>query len=167
MTANSTYVNTRKAEHRKLRFESLDEVFASVERIIAAENAGTLRITGNWSVGKTFGHIAAWINYAYEGFPAGAHPPKIIRMLVRLFKNRIFYKPMRPGMRIPKSEYGTFGVDEMSTDEGARKLRDAFARLQRREPAKFDSPALGPATDDERIAITCRHAELHLGFLWP
>lgn len=160
-------INTRKAERRKLRFNSLDELEGDIDRIVAAEKAGTLRITGNWSVGKTFGHIAAWINYAYEGFPPGAHPPKIVRLIVRMMRNRILNNTMRPGMRIPRAEHGTFGVDEMSTDEGAKKLREAIGKLKRREPAKFDSPAFGPATDDERIAVTLRHAELHLGFLHP
>ena len=74
---------------------------------------------------------------------------------------------MKPGMRIPRAEHGTFGVEELTTDEGADRLRQAIARLQRRDQPKFHSPGLGPMSDDDRISLNLRHAELHLGFLWP
>ena len=161
-------INTAKVtDHRTLRFETIDDVLAEIDRIVEAERAGTLRSTGNWSTGKVFGHLAAWINYAYEGFPPEATPPWFVKLIVRMTKNRWLTKPLPRGFRIPRTPEGTFGTEEMSTEEGARRLREALERLKRREPAKFHSPAFGPATDDERIAGNLRHAELHLGFLHP
>jgi hypothetical protein len=165
--AQSNMIQTRTAERRALHFTSIDEILADVDRIIASERAGTLRCTGNWTVGQTFGHLAAWINFAYEGFPPGAHPPWLVRVIAKLLKNTILYKPMRPGMKIGRIPEGTLGIEPMTIDEGARRLREALRRLQRREPPRFHSPALGPLTDDERIALNFRHAELHLGFLHP
>jgi len=165
-----TQVNTAKvADHRTLRFETIDDLLAEIDRIVEAERAGPrgLRRTGNWSTGQIFGHLASWINYAYEGFPAGATPPRFVKVIVRLTKKRWLTKPMPRGFKIPRVAEGTFGTEEMTTEEGARRLREALERLKRREPAKFHSPAFGPATDDERIAGNLRHAELHLGFLHP
>ena len=161
-------INTAKAERRALHYESIDDVLREVDRIVAAERAGKLRHTGNWTPGQILGHLAAWIEYGYEGYPPGANPPWPVKVIAKLLKKTILYKPMRPGMKLgPRTPGGTFGMDEMSTEEAARRLRAALARLQRREPVIHHSPALGPLTDDERIALALRHAELHLGFLQP
>jgi hypothetical protein len=158
-------INTRSAERRSLSFTSLDDVLADVERIVAAEKGGTLRRTGNWAVGQTFGHLAAWINYAYEGYPMRV--PWFIRWLVQRQLRKMLKTGMTAGVRIPKAEAGTYGVEPLSTDDGAARLRAALGRLKRGEPARFDSPAFGPATLEQRIQLNLRHAELHLGFLHP
>lgn len=160
-------VDPRKAERRTLHFGSLDQMLAEVDCIVAAERAGSLRRTGNWTTGQTFGHIAAWIEYAYVGYPPEMRVPWIVRVVARLMKRGILRRPMRGGFRLPGAAKGTFGTEEMSTDEGARRLRDATARLKRREPAAHHSPALGPLTDEERTQLNLRHAELHLGYLIP
>ena len=160
-------VNTRTAERRALRFDSINDILKDVDRIVAAERAGTLRRTGNWTVGQTLGHLAAWIEYGYNGFPPEAHPPWLVRVIAKMLKNRILYKPMGAGMKVGRIPGGTLGIEPISTDEGARRFREALARLQRREEPKFHSPAFGPMTEDERLALNLRHAELHLGFQHP
>jgi len=160
-------INSARCEHRALRFDSIDDLLTEIDRIVAAERAGALRCTGNWTTGQIFGHLAAWIDYGYEGFPPGAHPPWFIRIVLRMMKKKFLRGPMPRGVRIPRAPDGTFGVEPLSTDEGARRLREALARLQRREPVKFHSPAFGPVTEDERISANLRHAELHLGYLHP
>ena len=43
-------IDTSKVQdRRKLRFHSIDDLLADVDRIVAAEKAGTLRRTGNWT----------------------------------------------------------------------------------------------------------------------
>ncbi len=164
---HNAVVNTRTAEHRTLHFDSIDDLLAEVDRIVAADRAGSLRRTGNWTTGQIFAHIAAWANYPYEGYPPGATPPWFVRIIARMMRKRFVTRPMSRGFRIPRAEHGTFGVEDasISTEEGARRLRDAMARLQRREAAIHHSPALGPMSEDDRIALNLRHAELHLGFL--
>jgi hypothetical protein len=156
---------TASGERRTLRFETIDDLRAEIDRIIDAESAGTLRTTGNWTVGQTFGHLAAWIEYSYSGYPFAV--PWFIRLIVRMMKKRFLTKPMSPGVRLPRAKGGTYATEPMSTEDGARRLRHALDRLERREPAPFDSPALGKLTDEERIQLHLRHAELHLGFLHP
>lgn len=162
-----TTIDTTKADRRELHFESLDDLLAEVDRIVAAERAGTLCTAGNWTAGQVLGHVAAWIEYGYAGYPEEMCPPWFIRVIVRLMLRFFMKKPMRPGYRIPKVAEGTFGTKVMSVEEGAMRLRSAVAKLQRCDPPQFHSPALGPLTNEQRIALNLRHAELHLSFLWP
>lgn len=161
-----TTINTAKvSDRRRPRFTTVDELLADVDRIVAAERAGTLRRTGNWTAGQVFGHLATWINYAYEGFPF--RPPWFIRWILRKKKAVYLRDGMPAGVRIPKVQNGTFGTEELSTDEGAARLRRALLRLKSGEPAKFESPAFGTMSQEERTALNLRHAELHLSFLHP
>jgi len=159
-------INTAKvSDRRRLRYATVDEVLADVDRIVAAEKAGTLRRTGNWTAGQVFGHLATWSDYAYEGYPF--RPPWFIRWILRKKKAVYLRDGMPAGVRIPRVPNGTFGTEEMSTQEGAQRLRRALLRLKSGEPAKFDSPAWGKMPLDERIALNLRHAELHMSFLHP
>jgi hypothetical protein len=153
------------AEHRKLRFESIDDAIAEVDRVVAAESAGRLRRSGNWTAGQTFGHLAAWINYGYEGYPLRT-PPWFVRVILRTKLRKMLREGMPRGVRIPNVPEGTYGTEVLPTEEGVRRLRAAFERL-RREPAVYDSPALGRMSQEHRIRLNLRHAELHLGYLHP
>ncbi len=158
-------IDTRKAERRTLRFNSIDEMLKELDRIVAADKAGKLRCTGNWTAGQVIGHIATWINYGYEGFPSGAHPPWFIRMILKFMKKKYVRDGVKAGVKIPSIPGGTYGQEPLSTQEGAAKLRAAMMRIQNRDPVKFHSPAFGEMQHDERVAFQLRHAELHFGFL--
>jgi len=161
-------INTGKVtDRRRLRFATIDDLLADVEKIVAADKAGTLRRTGNWTPGQALGHIATWATFPYEGFPKKAHPPWFIRWLIRMKKAKYLKEGMPAGVRIPGIEGGTLATEILSTEEGARRLRAVLQRLKNGEPAKHESPAFGPMSLDERIALNLRHAELHLSFLHP
>lgn len=149
-------------DHRKPQFRSADDVWADVERLIAADRAGTLRQTGNWTIGKSLGHLAAWINYPYDGYPM--RPPWFIKVLTRLMKKKFLYGGLQQGVRITRGGEGTYGVEPLSTDEGLSRYRQAWERL-RKAPPPVPNPLFGPLTHEEWIALHCRHAELHLGYL--
>ncbi|MGV3485297.1 MAG: DUF1569 domain-containing protein [Planctomycetaceae bacterium] len=152
------------ALRRMLRFASIDELLAELERIEAADRRGTLRTMGHWTAGQILAHLAAWIEYAYEGYPVKP-PPFFVRWILRRMLRKILRDGMRPGVRIPGVQGGTTGADEMQTREAAQRLRNALQRLASREPARFASPAFGEMSDDDRIQLTLRHAELHLSYL--
>lgn len=159
-------VDTAKVtDRRKLRHDSVDALLADVDKIVAADKAGKLRRTGNWSAGQAMNHLATWINYAYEGFPMRV--PWFIRVLIKLKLGRYLKAGMNAGVHIPGAVGGTYATEPTSIDEGAKKLRAALSRLKNREPAKFDSPAFGKLSDDDRVSLNLRHAELHLSFLHP
>lgn len=158
-------VDTARVERRrKLRFADIDELLAELDRIMEAERAGRLRRTGNWTVGQTFGHLAAWIDFAYEGYPFKT--PWLIRMLIRPRIPGYIRDGLPAGVHIPKAPRGTYGIEPLSTEEGLRRLRAALERLKG-EPARHDSPGFGHVSDEDRVALNLRHAELHLSFLHP
>lgn len=165
MENTATGVDTaRIAEVRVLRFETPGAMWAEVERIVTAERAGGLKRTGNWSVGQTLGHLAAWIDFAYEGYPV--RPPLVLRWVLRPFKKRFLRGPLPRGRRIPGVKGGTLGIEERSTEDGLARLRAAWSRLEAGAPAG-PNPIFGRMTHEEWVALHLRHAELHLGFLHP
>ena len=163
----TTQIDTGKVtDRRQLRFETLDQVREDAERIAAAERAGRLRRTGNWTAGQTLGHLAAWINYAYDGYPPDLRPPWFIKLILRFQKNKFLRGPMPAGVRIPRVDGGTKGTEPLSLDEGLSRLRKAVDRLKAAPPAA-SSPVFGPMTHEEWRSNHLRHAELHLSFLHP
>jgi hypothetical protein len=161
----ATLIDTAQVQDRRtLRFHSIDDAMRDIDAIVAAEQAGTLRPLGNWTPGQILGHVAAWINYSYDGYPV-ARPPWFIRFILRMMVKKYLRDGMPAGVRIPKTEHGTFGIEPFSTTEGAARLRRALQRLQSDEPAPHDSPAFGPISREHRIQLNLRHAELHLSFL--
>jgi hypothetical protein len=158
-------VDTSKVtDRRKLRFESIDQVLAEVQRLAEADRAGRLGQLGNWTLGQTLGHLAAWAEYGYTGAPL--HVPWLIKWIARLQKRRFLYGPMRAGVKIPRLEGGTLATDALPLDEGLARYQRVMERLQV-EPPTAPSPVFGPLTHEESISLNLRHAELHLGFLVP
>lgn len=160
----SAPIDTGKVHRRPLRFASIDDALAEIDRIVAADESGKLTKLGNWTAGQNLAHVAAWLDYGYSGFPLKP-PPWFIRVIIRMQKKKYLRDGFPSGVRIPNVENGTVGQDDVSTAEGAARLRRAFERLRSGEPPKFDSPAFGPMSLEERIQLNLRHAELHLGFL--
>lgn len=162
----SQAVDTSKAERRKLWFDGIDEALADVDRIVEAERAGTLRQTGNWTAGQAFGHLAAWIEYGYDGYPMKPLP-FFIRWILRRKVKQFLANGMPGGVRIPGVREGTYAVEEIPAEQGAEQLRRAFGRLKSGERCPHESPGFGAMSHEDRIALNLRHAELHLGFLHP
>ena len=149
---------------RRLRFNSIEDCVAEVRRIVAADQEGQLRATGNWTPGQAMAHVASWIEYAYEGFPI-RRPPFFIRWMLRLRLKKMLDAGMPRGVRIPGVKSGTTGIDDMETVDAANRLLAALDRLGTSENATYDSPAFGPMSQEDRIKLNLRHAELHLGYL--
>lgn len=160
-------VDTAKvAGRRTLRFETIDQLLLDIERIVEADDAGCLRTLGNWTAGQNLAHVAAWIEYGYDGYPMGP-PPWFIRLLLKWMSRRYLRRGMPPGLRIPHTEHGTYGVDPMPTRDAADRLRRALQRQKSGEEARVPSPSFGPMSHEVWIQGTLRHAELHLSFLRP
>lgn len=157
-------IDTSTAQRRTLRFESPSEVLAEVARIASAERAGTLRRTGNWTAGQAIGHLAAWINFSFDGYPVTA-PPDLAEK-ARARKPTALSEGLRVGVHIPGVKGGTAGIDPLELDDAVARYQKAFARLLAGTP-KFPHPFFGPMTNEEWLMLHLRHAELHLGFLHP
>jgi hypothetical protein len=163
MTAEAGPVNTKKSLRREVSYASLDAVLVDARRLVAAEGAGTLRPTGNWTLGQALGHVATWMDYAFDGYPA--RPPWFIRLLAPMLKKRVLYGPAIPGIRMPGVKAGTYAVDVYSTAEGLTRLERAVQRLEAQAPTT-PSPLFGMMTHEEWKQQHRRHAELHLSFFW-
>jgi hypothetical protein len=161
--ASSVPVETAKvADRRMLRFETIDQLRAEVDRLVEAERAGRLGRLGNWTLGQTLGHLAAWAEYSYTGAPLKV--PFFIKWILRLRKRRFLYGPMRAGVKIPGVEGGTLAREPLPLDEALGRWRRVMERLEREAPTA-PNPIFGLLEHQEWIAVTLRHAELHLGFL--
>jgi hypothetical protein len=163
--APPSVVDTGKVtERRVLHFDSIDQVLQDVDRLAVAERAGRLKRLGNWTLGQALGHLATWTEFAYTGVPL--KPPFFIRWILRFQKAKFLKGPMPAGVKIPNIDGGTLGKEPLPLDEGLRRYKNVLQRLKVEAPT-LPSPIFGKMTHDESIALTLRHAELHLGFFVP
>lgn len=164
--SQTTPIDTKSVpDRRTLRFASLADVRAELDRLERAEREGHVRTVGNWTPGQIYGHLAAWASFAYEGFPP-MRPPWLVRVVARMMKRGFLTRPMRAGFRMPRVEAGTFAVDPLPSADGLARLRRALDRLEKENPTHH-SPLFGPVTREECELGTLRHCELHLSFLLP
>lgn len=158
-------IDTSKVKHRrKLQFETIDDCVAELERLEEAARHGKLKTLGNWTAGQNLSHLAAWIEYGWDGYPM-SKPPLHIRLVMRFMLGRILKNGMTAGVKIPGIEGGTLGAQQMETLAAADRFRTALNRLESGEAATYDSPAFGKMSHEKRVKLNLRHAELHLGFL--
>jgi len=159
-------IDTKKVtDRRSLKFATMEEVRADAARIIASERAGTLRRTGNWTTAQVFNHVAAWMEYPYDGYP-GKGPPWFVKILGRLMKKGMFKKPMQPGFRLPGAPGGTFGIEDGSSEAAYARLVRASERMEKGPPSVVN-PVFGALTHAEWQRLNTGHAELHFSFLHP
>ena len=154
------------APRRSLRFETIDDALAEADRLASSERDGRLTQKGNWPLGQMLGHLAAWANFAQDGYPREVHAPWIVRKILRLMRNRILTKGMMPGVKIGRVPGGTLALDPIPTDEGLTRYRAAMQRLRTTAPT-IPNPVFGPLTHEQWIQLNLRHAELHFSYLHP
>jgi hypothetical protein len=150
------------SQRRVLHFDSLDQITTDANALAAAEKAGKLRKLGNWSLGQCCGHLAAWIDFSFDGIPIQL--PWIAKFVLRRMKTRFLNQPMRPGGKIPRVPGGTLATEPLPIEQGLQKLHRACTRLKKTAPTR-PHPIFGPMTHEEWKKLTLRHAELHLSFL--
>lgn len=164
MTAPSqtTAIKTKAVRGRRtLRFESLDDVVADAEKLVASP---TTKMLGNWPLERLLMHLTTAINGSIDGISARA--PWIVRLAAPLFKVSILNKGMTPGFNLPKKAEPSFYPAAASPQEALEKLRAAVART-RHERMTARHPFLGALTHEEWTKLHLRHAELHLSFAVP
>jgi hypothetical protein len=160
-------INTKKVkDRRKLRFETFAEVVRDAEMLADAERNGTLRATGNWTLGQAIGHIATWARFPLDGYPLLPRPPFFVRMMIPFMASSFLSKGLPAGVHLPKVEGGTYGTEPLDADHAIRELRRALGRLGQQAPT-IPNPILGELTHEEWIMLNLRHAELHLSFFHP
>jgi hypothetical protein len=157
-------INTRRAPRRQLRFESIEDALIELDRIEVAEQRHALRAVGNWTPSQIMTHIAAWIEYGWNGYPMKSLP-FFFRWILRRMRYKFLRDGLKAGVRIPGIAGGTTGAEKVPMPVAMSRLRSAFKRLQANEPLKYGSPVFGMLKWDEHVQLQLRHAELHLSFL--
>jgi len=160
-------VDTKSAERRDIRYETIDDLKADLDAIERAHKAGTLTTTGNWTPGQIFQHCANLWQCALDGFPDNGS--WILRVLVRAaFLKKILSsdKPPPAGFKIPKQAGYLAPDDEVKFEEGLRILRTQVNRVaERGEKFTHPSPLLGKLTHEQWTTVQLGHCRLHLSFL--
>jgi hypothetical protein len=157
----------KQTDRRTLRFETLAEMRRDLDALEASHQRGTIRRSGNWTEGEIFTHLAAFIDFGYDGYPREVSPPWLLAVLfIRPRRAKYLNEGFPAGIRIPRTKHGTIGMERVPFEQGLARLRVAMDRLAKQEPP-LASPAFGQMTYDEKIKMALRHGELHLSFLHP
>jgi hypothetical protein len=155
-------VKTKNVHGRRdLHFNSLEEVLADAEKLVASPTTKTL---GNWPLDRLIDHLATTMNCAIDGTSFKA--PWFIRLVAPLFKRRMLTKKMPAGFNLPKAAETEFYPSTSSAQDALRNLRSAAARLQSEKIAP-SHPVFRKLTREECIQLHLRHSELHLSFAIP
>jgi len=161
VAAAGQHINTKKVtSRRKLRFETLDEIVVEAERLAKMP----IRLLGNWSYGQILEHMATAIDHYYTGMPI--KPSWFMRYFVAPFiKNSLLTKGMPAGIQLPKSAAALL-PNPTEIQPALEHLKRSIDHLKEESP-KMPSPFFGDMAPQEWVALTLRHAELHLGFVVP
>jgi len=167
-TAPTGLINTKRVtDRRKIRFESGADLLRDLDAIDAAHAAGTLRTVGNWAPAQVLNHLAAFIEFASDGYPAHFKPPPTpVRLVMRIFKKKYCFGAMPVGLHIPGVKAGTIGQDNGPFDHALARLRLANEKLENEAPS-HPNHLFGVMSHEEWKGLNLRHCELHLSFLHP
>jgi hypothetical protein len=161
-------INTKSvSDRRSVRYGSVNEVLGDLDTLDAAMRAGTLRTSGNWTPAQIYNHLAAFIEYAFDGYPEGFRaPPAVVRFVMKFMKKKYCFGSMPVGLKIPRVPRGTVGQDDGPPDAAMARLRRALQRIEATAPTR-PSHLFGRMTHEEWKGLNLRHCELHLSFLHP
>ncbi len=160
-------VNTKTAERRELRYQSLDDLLRDLDAIESSHSAGTLRTTGNWTTGQIAQHCAILMRCAIDGFPTTA--PWLVRVIVTaLFKKKALSgAPAPPGFKIPKQAGFLTPDDDVTFEQGVGELREVVGRIKAGERFTHPSPVFGRLSHEEWTTLQLGHTAMHMSFVWP
>ncbi len=150
-------------ERRDLKFESIDEVIAEVDRLASGE----VRTTGKHSFGKILNHLALSQDVA-TGRATAPPPPVFMRLMMPLMRRMIINaKPLKPGIKLPAKGEAFFWPDqEFDVPSTLTHFKESAEHFKNNGPLEVH-PFFGKLTREENEQLTCRHAALHLSFVHP
>lgn len=156
-------VDTKRAPHRELQFETLDDLEAELSRVEAAHAAGTLETTGNWSAGQIFEHLGAFWRMSFDGF--GFTAPLPLRLFAKLIKKSAISKPPPRGFKLRGAIRVIEPQPSVDFDDGLALLRRQIERTRAGEQMTHPSPLFGAFTHDQWLSLHRNHCAMHMGFI--
>ncbi len=151
-------------KRRKLKFTTIDQVIAEIDRLHAS---GYQRL-GNWSLGQMCDHIATLAEKSLAGFDTQL--PTLFRMtLGKIIFHQIVLKGRFPrGIKAP-AEFTPKPAP--ANDDPAAEIQRcnlALQKVQRATAEQFQPhPFAGRVTAEQWRQAQAIHASYHLGFLIP
>lgn len=158
MAVNTAQVSGR----RKLHFADFSQLLADAE-YVATHPCQTL---GNWSVAQILDHLAVAANAPFDGLEGFKASWFTRHLIVPFIKNNLITKQMSAGFQIPREATSLIPQANASAQASLEKLRQALARFSTELP-RYPHPVMGELAFQEWVALTLRHAELHLSFIVP
>ena len=151
---------------RDLRFESLDQVAAEVQRL---HHDGYVSV-GKWNLGQVAAHLGDWLSYPMDGFPKPLAPIRLMLWILKVtWGKREFKRMLSSGQMKAGNPTMPATVHDPGTDE-TESIDRLLATIERfkAHPGEFHpSPVFGVLSRDEALQLQLLHASLHLSFLVP
>jgi hypothetical protein len=161
-------VDTRFVKGRRaVSLETIDELEAEVDRIMAAATEGKLKTLGNWSAGQILWHIGRLIEFSIDGFPfCYRRGLQWLTPILRWISWRCLISlAFRPGFRNPSEAAALEPDPAIALDAAAGYLRQQIGRIRSGERMTKMCSLDGAYSHEQWIYIQLRHAELHLSYL--
>jgi len=159
-------VNTKEAPRRAVRYATMPELAADLDRIQAAHEAGTLGHTGNWTPGQVLLHCSYLFQGALDGFTLKPAPWPLRKMVVLFFKKKALSgKPLQPGFKLRGPAVELVPPDGTTFEEGHGALRSAVHRVLAGDQMTHPSPIFEHLTHDEWVTLQLGHCSMHLSFI--
>ncbi len=154
-------------DRRLLHFTSFAELAEEVDRIVRAQEAGTLRTSGNWSAGQILQHLGKTVQFSLDGFPFRAPLPVrlIFGSLKRVMWKRLLNMAFKPGFQLPPRAGAILPADTVPVGDGAAFFLAQLGRVQKGEQMTRPSPFMGALTHEQWTELHLRHADSHLSFI--
>ena len=159
-------INTKEAPRRAVRYASMQELAADLDRIKAAHEAGTLGQTGNWSPGQVMMHCSYLFEGALDGFTLKPAPWLLRKMVVLFFKKKALSgEPLQPGFKLRGPAVELMPPEGTSFEEGYDALRSCVDRVIAGDRMTHPSPIFEKLTHDEWGTLQLGHCSMHLSFI--
>ncbi len=166
MTVDTKTIDTKTVQRRDVSYKCFGCISSDLDAIQRAQDAGTLRVTGNWTPGQVLWHCGKFMECALDGFPSVA-PAPVRWIATMLFKKKAVgsEQGFPPGFKLPRQASFLIPGDGTTFEEGMEFLRQQVERAQGGEKFTAMSPLLGKLTHEEWEVLQRKHCALHLSFL--
>ena len=145
---------------RELDLATLDDVLAEAKRI-AAQPGATSR--GAWTPAQNVWHVGRFIKAGVEGYPAKV--PLLLKLLGPLFKKQFTTKGFSPGIKLPQQAADHMVAPAGTTIEQAMDMLETAVQGAKGKGFLPKNPMMGKMTQQQWVALHCRHAEMHFGLI--
>ncbi len=151
---------------RELRFDTLDDARRDVRHLLAVGYDKA----GNWGLGQACYHLAVWVRYPIDGFPALPRWQRPLAWAIRNTVGPAYTRRVMASGKVPRgipAPLDTAPPAEFADPEGVARYEAQLDRLRDYHGVPHRSPLLGQLDNAELKTLSCVHAAHHLSFLVP